>query len=261
MFSVHTQDLSRWGGEPSGLESALRLGLAVVLLAAGFTAPTAHHGELGLYIALALALAAVWRTPARATLRYLRRAALFLAVFTVLLLVFNWRKPYQVVEVWGARVALSAHGLAFAAAAVERAVLAVLVGGTLYLTLGPSGILAGVETWRVPHSAATILFLIFRYAGVLVGEAGRIQTARRSRQVGSRWVRFGTLAQMSQRFLLRTYDRAERVYLAMCARGFDGRVPVLADAPARRLTWAIGGVTVGLIVLAKLWPVLRAAAA
>lgn len=256
---VFLQDLSpRWErvSVPSASGSAVRLAVAVLVLAAGISAGASQHVELCAYLVLALALAIAWGAPFRALMAYLRRAGLFLGVFLALLLIFNWRAPFLILGVADLEVPVSRPALAFGMAAVERGLLAVLVGGGLFLGSGPTALVAALEKYRVPGSAVTLLFLMFRYAGVLGDEARRVDTARRSRQVG-RWMGPRTLARMSQGFLLRTYERSERVYLAMCSRGFEGRIPVVADSPLERSTYAVGGVTVALVVFVKLWFVLR----
>jgi len=40
---------------------------------------------------------------------------------------------------------------------------------------------------------------------------------------------------------LRTYDRSERIYYAMLARGFTGEIRTLQDSPLSRRELTIGG--------------------
>ncbi|HSW32663.1 MAG TPA: cobalt ECF transporter T component CbiQ [Steroidobacteraceae bacterium] len=74
---------------------------------------------------------------------------------------------------------------------------------------------------RVPALLVTTLALMYRYLFVLVEEMERMQRARRSRTftAGRRTVWRGS-AEVAGQLFVRTSERAERVYLAMCARGW-----------------------------------------
>ena len=80
----------------------------------------------------------------------------------------------------------------------------------------------------------TQLLLLYRYIFVLGEETMRMARARALRSFGRRGMGLGVYVNMLGSLLLRTYARAERVYRAMLARGFDGRVRTLGDR-------AIGG--------------------
>ncbi len=81
----------------------------------------------------------------------------------------------------------------------------------------------------MPRLLVAIIGFMYRYLAVLAGEAGRLNRARRSRSAvvagrggGSvRW-RAGVVGGMVGSLFLRSYERSERVYGAMQARGFDG---------------------------------------
>ncbi len=74
---------------------------------------------------------------------------------------------------------------------------------------------------RVPSLLLTVLALMYRYVFVLVDEAERLQRARVSRSFSPsaarswRWV-----ASQAGQLFLRSSERAERIYAAMCARGW-----------------------------------------
>jgi cobalt/nickel transport system permease protein len=74
---------------------------------------------------------------------------------------------------------------------------------------------------RVPSLLITTLALMHRYLFVLVDETGRMQRARASRTFarGHR-ARWQTLATVLSQLFVRASERAERIYAAMCARGW-----------------------------------------
>jgi len=84
-----------------------------------------------------------------------------------------------------------------------------------------SEFLSGLRRIRVPALMVTTLALMSRYLFLLANELSRMKRARASRtfttQRTKRWYLFSTI--IAQLFA-RTSLRAERVYAAMCARGW-----------------------------------------
>jgi cobalt/nickel transport system permease protein len=84
-----------------------------------------------------------------------------------------------------------------------------------------SGILRVLKAVRVPGLLITTIALMHRYLFVLVEEAERMRRARASRTFtrrrGARWQASSSV--VGQLFL-RASERAERIYDAMCARGW-----------------------------------------
>ncbi len=73
----------------------------------------------------------------------------------------------------------------------------------------------------MPSVMLTTLALMYRYLPVLGEESRRMQRARASRTFkASRRFGWQSLAQITARLFLRSVERAERIYLAMCARGW-----------------------------------------
>jgi cobalt/nickel transport system permease protein len=84
-----------------------------------------------------------------------------------------------------------------------------------------SEVLAVFRRARVPALFVTLLALMYRYVFILIDEIERMKVARDSRTFtnkGSR--RWSLLALMLGQLFIRTSERAERVYAAMCARGW-----------------------------------------
>jgi len=74
---------------------------------------------------------------------------------------------------------------------------------------------------RVPALLVTTLALLYRYLFVLVDETERMNRARHSRTfTGRRWGTWKTLADVIGQLFVRSTERAERIYAAMCARGW-----------------------------------------
>lgn len=75
---------------------------------------------------------------------------------------------------------------------------------------------------RVPALLVTTLALMYRYLFVLVDETERMQRARHSRTfTRQRWRMWRNLASVIGQLFVRSTERAERIYAAMCARGWQ----------------------------------------
>lgn len=84
-----------------------------------------------------------------------------------------------------------------------------------------SELLERLRRWRVPALIISILALMYRYVFLLVDEMERMQRARMSRTFSKyRLSAWGSLATVVAHLFLRSTERAERIYAAMCARGW-----------------------------------------
>jgi cobalt/nickel transport system permease protein len=124
---------------------------------------------------------------------------------------------------------------------------AVLLGAT---TTFPA-VLRGLEAMRVPRLLVLTASFMYRYLFVIVEETGRMRSALAARAYRPRTaLHAGALGRMATAMFLRTYSRGERVYHAMLARGYDGRMPQLAPLVLRRAdTVFVAGVLVALVPL------------
>lgn len=119
----------------------------------------------------------------------------------------------------------TALGLLAARAFLSGAAIVLLASTTRFPLL-----LRGMVGLGLPQVMATVLSFTYRFLFVLVEEAERLEMAVRSRAPRRRR-RFRALAGAAGYLFLRTYERAERVYRAMLARGFSGEPP--AGEPLR----------------------------
>ena len=112
-------------------------------------------------------------------------------------------------------------------------------------------ILAGLERLRVPRTLVAITAFMIRYGDLIGDELRRMHIARESRGAGSgRIGRAHAVATSAGALFVRSYERGERVYLAMASRGYVGSMPV-REAPATTRAWT----------LCLLWPLAAAVVA
>ena len=125
------------------------------------------------------------------------------------------------VEVLG--LGLSRPGLVAAGALVTKATLGVLASLLLAATTEPRDLLAGLERLRVPTQLVQIMGFMVRYLDVVTDELRRMRTARESRGFTARDPRhWPVVAKSAGALFIRSFERGERVHLAMISRGYDG---------------------------------------
>ncbi len=111
---------------------------------------------------------------------------------------------------------------------------------------------------RLPRVMVAIISFMYRYLGVIGDEGGRMTRARRARSADAgdgraggslRW-RATVTGHLGGSLFLRSYERSERIYAAMQARGFDGELRYLPGPPLS--TRALLGFAVAIAVLVAL---------
>ncbi|WP_107704970.1 cobalt ECF transporter T component CbiQ [Nocardioides allogilvus] len=123
-------------------------------------------------------------------------------------------------------VSVSEPGLLAAGALLIKGTLGVLASLTLAATTEPQDVLRGLERLRMPDLIVQIMGFMIRYLDVVTAELARMMVAMRSRGCEPRSPQhWPTLARAMGSLFIRSYERGERVHLAMLSRGYDGRLP------------------------------------
>jgi cobalt/nickel transport system permease protein len=106
-------------------------------------------------------------------------------------------------------------------------------------------IVHALEHLRVPTILTTIIAFLYRYLFVLADEVFRLLRAREARSAaapGSRsggsvaW-RAGVAGSMAGQLFLRSYERSDRVYNAMLARGYTGHLQTMNPHELHRVDY------------------------
>jgi cobalt/nickel transport system permease protein len=127
------------------------------------------------------------------------------------------------------------HGLQVFAAVAVKATIGTVSAVLLAATTAFPSVLRGLEAMRVPRLLVLTAAFMYRYLFVIVEETGRMRAALAARAYRPRTaLHAGALGRMATAMFLRTYSRGERVYHAMLARGYDGRMPQLTPLVLRR---------------------------
>ncbi|QWV95486.1 cobalt ECF transporter T component CbiQ [Geomonas oryzisoli] len=111
------------------------------------------------------------------------------------------------------------------ASIVVRTALTVSAALTLTALTGFTSICRALVRLGMPKPFAMQLLFLYRYLFVLAEEGGRAARARELRCFGRKGSGFASYASLLGHLLLRTWQRAERMHMAMLARGYTGAFP------------------------------------
>ncbi|ASY17764.1 cobalt ECF transporter T component CbiQ [Candidatus Planktophila versatilis] len=118
------------------------------------------------------------------------------------------------------------EGLLAGLSIVAKGTLGVLSAVILSTTTTAREILRGLERLRLPTIMVQIASFMLRYVNVISDEMERMKIARQSRGFDATGVKhWKVIATSAAALFIRSYERGERVHLAMLSRGFDGELP------------------------------------
>ena len=201
---------------PAHLKILALVGFMLVVVAT----PREWYPAYAGYLAVLLGVIALSRVPAG----YLGRRMVVEVPFVLFAALMPFVATGPRVEVLG--VAVSEAGLLGAWGLLAKGTLGVLAALTLAATTEPHDLLRGLERLRMPQLIVQIMGFMVRYLDVVTGEMARMTTAMRSRGCDPRSPRhWPALARSLGALFVRSYERGERVHLAMLSRGYDGSLP------------------------------------
>ena len=117
--------------------------------------------------------------------------------------------------------------------------VAIILGATTQVTQ----LLSGLDGLRVPTIVTAIAGFMVRYIDVIASDWSRMRVAMASRGHDPRWIaQVGPSSRMVGAMFVRTYERGERVYLAMASRGYAGTMPASLQPPTPPAQWLGTGV-------------------
>ena len=201
---------------PAQLKILTLLAFMLVVVAT----PRDWFAVFGLYLLLVVAVIAISRVP----LTYVLKRSVVEVPFLLFALLLPFVATGPTTEVLG--VTVSEHGLLAAWGLLVKGTLGVLASLTLAATTEPQDLLAGLERLHLPDQLVQIMAFMVRYVDVVTGEMQRMKVARESRGFSARNPRhWPVLARSLGALFIRSYERGERVHLAMLSRGYTGKMP------------------------------------
>ncbi|MFE0035579.1 cobalt ECF transporter T component CbiQ [Streptomyces sp. NPDC059015] len=234
MSTGHAHKLYRHGESPvHRLPSHCKSAAALCFVLVVVSTPREAVWAFGLYALLLALVAAAARIPAGFVLRRL----VIEIPFVAFALLMPFVVPGERTEWLG--ISLSVPGLWGAWNILAKGTLGVATSVLLASTTELRSLLLGMQRLRMPPLMVQIASFMIRYGDVIADEMRRMSVARRSRGFEARGVRhWGVLAKSAGALFIRSYERGERVHLAMVSRGYTGTMPVIDEVTASRAQWA-----------------------
>ena len=143
-----------------------------------------------------------------------------------------------------------------------RSWLSVQIAILLVATVRFPDLIHALEHLRVPSILTTIIAFLYRYLFVLTDEVFRLVRAREARSAspgmpgrrsgGSVAWRARVAGNMAGQLFLRSYERSDRVYNAMLARGYAGHMETINPHELRRRDYLVVALVLSVILLLQL---------
>jgi len=244
------------------LDARVKLLAALAFIFAVTLVPIGEWGAFALLAALLAVIVATSRLPPPLIIRRSALALPFLLVALPLLFTKPGGTLFTVPAVFWSWNATDA-GLTALCSVLVKSLLSVAAAVVLTATTPSFDLLRALRGIGVPRIIVTTVSFMYRYLSVIGEEAARLLRARDSRSVrvdrrsgGSLLWRSRVTGNIVGSLFLRSYERSERVFDAMTARGYDGELRGLAlEAPAVSqwaLLSAFAALLIGIEVYARI---------
>jgi cobalt/nickel transport system permease protein len=207
--------------------------LAFVLIVVA--TPARQYWAFVAYAGLLAGVAAAASIPARFVVRRMVVEVPFVAFALLMPIVSTGDR----VDVLG--LSLSEGGLLSAWNLLAKGTLGVVASILLAATTDARDLLVGLQRLRLPSRLIEIAAFMVRYLDVVAAEMQRMRVARESRAFEARHLgHLRVVAQGAGALFVRTYERGERVHLAMLSRGYTGAMPLVDARRAGAAAWTLG---------------------
>lgn len=217
---------------------------AFVAVVAVVLTPPSQIWAFGVYAVILAGVAALAHLPVRTVIPRMTVEIPF--VLFAVLLPFIGREP----DIAVGPITVSEAGVWAAWSILAKATLGVLVSVILAATTSTRDIVVALQRLHVPDVFVQILAAMLRYVRVVTAEWHRMDRARRSRGFTTRGPRaWPVLARGSGTLFIRSFERGERVHLAMISRGYTGQLPQLSGTAATAPRQWLAGLTVPLVMV------------
>jgi len=231
------------------LDPRTKLITSLCLITAVVLTPPDRWFAYGVYFLVLAVLVVISKVP----VFYVIKRSFLIMPFVLMIAIFiPFFKEGEVAgsyNIWMWQVSVTHSGLEVLRNIIVKAWLSIVCLTVLSATTRMPDLLKGLERLKMPKIIVMILSFMYRYIFLVVDEAMRMKQARDSRNFGGgRMWQIKTVGRMIASLFIRSYERGERVYAAMTARGFDGHgrsLKVLDFKPAD----AYYGLSLGLVLL------------
>lgn len=191
---------------------------------------------------------------------YLFKRSFIAIPFALAAITVIFTMPGNVVASWQvgpSLITMTDAGIVRFASVLVRSWLSVQMAILLTATTQFPDLMHGLHHLRVPAVLVAIISFMYRYLFVLVEEVTRLLRARDARSArltadgkhgGTVWWRAKVTGNMAGQLFVRSFDRSDRVYQAMLARGYNGELRTMNPHAMQRRDWLALAVAVLLLL-------------
>lgn len=169
-------------------------------------------------------------------------------------------EPVSTFRFLGLNLVITDYGLIKFGSIILRSWLSVQIAILLVAVTRFPDMLHAFEHLHIPAVLTTIIAFLYRYLFVITDEVLRLLRARESRSANVPGYKPGrnvvwrarVTGNMVGQLFLRSYERSDRIYNAMLARGYTGQLRTLNPHVMKTSDWSFLAVSVIIILLLQL---------
>ena len=222
------------------------------ILAAIFTKP-ASFLSFALYALLIAILIYLSKIPINFILKKSLAIIPFVLMIAIFIPFFKEGKVAGAYSFGTFKLTVTYSGLSIFWNVLIKAYLSILCVITLMASTKFTDLLKALEKLKVPNIFIMIISFMYRYIFVIIDELMKMNQAREARSINtSKWFHVKTLANMLGVLFIRSYERAEVIYIAMCSRGFTGTINTLDTFQIKKRDFFFISALVGILILIKI---------
>lgn len=240
-------ELARLDTPVHRLDARAKIITTIAFIVAVMSLPRYEISALTPYFLYPLVLIFLGRIPPG----YLMRKALVAAPFALAIGIFNPFFDRAPAIVIGSFV-ISGGWLSFASI-ILRFLLTVGTALALVACTGMYHLAEGLERICLPRIFVVQLLFLYRYLFVVANEGFRMMRSLELRTCGPARLSYHVYGSLVGHLLLRSMARAERIYLAMVARGFSGEIKVMRQTSFQSADWVFLLGWMAFFVAARRW--------
>lgn len=211
--------------------------------------------SIAVFIICATLIVAAAQIPGRFYLDLLTYPLIFAAISCLFIaLFFGSGTPLTTVAFPWFNWTIYTSGVTTAVVTFFRVLGAVTALFFLVLTTTMNDLFISLCKIHIPKTLIEISLLVYRYIFVFMEVLAKMTTAQKLRLGQTGWLnRIRQTSLLASNLFIRTLEQAERTFVAMSARGYDGNIRVLEDQPKPNWTTIAGiillDILLGLIAL------------
>ncbi|GIU96325.1 MAG: cobalt ECF transporter T component CbiQ [Actinomycetota bacterium] len=213
---------------PAACKLAAHLAFVLIVVAT----PREAVWAFGAYAVLLVLVGSLARLPLGFALPRLAVELPFVAFALILPFIASGER----IEVGG--LALSRDGLWGAWNILAKGTLGVGASVIVAATTTLPELVHGLERLRLPRVFTQMAAFMVRYLDVIADELRRMRLARTARAYDPRWLwQARAIAASAGALFIRSFERGERVWLAMVSRGYEGSMPAVGPGAIEARWW------------------------